>query len=47
MCVILSEALNENCSIDKLNKSNRLRTIQKATCTNYQSKSVLQMCFDK
>lgn len=45
--IFLNEALNENCSIDKLNKSKRLRTIQKAMCTNYQSEIVFYKCFDK
>lgn len=42
--VILNEALNENCSIDKLNKSNCIRRIQKAMCTIYQDKIALHKC---
>lgn len=35
--IILNEALNENCCIDKFNKSNCLRRLQKAMCTIYQT----------
>lgn len=42
--VILNEALNENCSIDKLNKNNCIRRIQKAMCTIYQDKIALHKC---